>query len=281
MSKITLISNTTMIVRGNVGGRFQNFFDIVKLLHKQNLFITLDGILPVHNTSKGPNAKNSKAIAIDIQFQNEWMSTLAISGFADTHLRMLDLGNVARKFGWPLDLVESQFNKILERSDPILEALCSAAGHMAISELEEAEIKGALWSVGPRDLLYESLRDAALSIFAVNKGEQPFTSTISRRWARSVCALIKGWCLYLKEQLGVYYFFREIMRNSTIDHAAPPYMLQDRSLFGHYGDEFRIRTPRIKKKQLERHIRLCETELYRAEAHLAAMFPYTEWQSIE
>jgi hypothetical protein len=107
MSKITLITNTTMIVRGNVGGRFQNFFDIVKLLHKQNLFITLDGILPVHNTSKGPNAKNSKAIAIDIQFQNEWMSPLAISGFADTHLRILDLGHVARKFGWPLDLVSS------------------------------------------------------------------------------------------------------------------------------------------------------------------------------
>jgi hypothetical protein len=275
MAEITLIINATLDVRGVTGGRFQNFFDMVKLLRNHDLFVTLKGIFPIHNTSKGANAKNSKAIAIDIKFPNGRISPHSISNFADTHLRMLDLGHMARRYGCPLHLVESYFNEILERSDPILEALSSPAGYMAVCELGEAELQGRQWLVGPRDLLYEAAPDAAFSIFTVNKGEQPTTSTISRKWARTVCTRIEEWCLDLKDQLGAFYSLRRAMRNSTIDHAAPPYLLHNRSLFGHYGDEFRIRTPRIKKQRLARHILRCETELYRVEAHYAAMLPYT------
>jgi hypothetical protein len=163
MAEFTPIINAILDVRGNIGVRFENFFGIVKLLRKHDLFIALNGVLPIHNTNGGPNARTSKAIAIDIQYPNELTRPQDISALADTHLRMIDLSHVARKLQWPLDLVKAQFNEDPVHSKRwVLKAKCTVAGSMKLDDLARTYVEGVPWAFEPKGLVYESMFDALL-----------------------------------------------------------------------------------------------------------------------
>ena len=274
MAEFTQFINSVVICRPLVGELFPQFFELVKLLRKHDLFITVRGRRPEHNITMGTTGPQQSGLNIYLVQHVSSHPNPRDERLCNLHLRMLDLGHEARAAGTSLVQLKTQFNNLLvERGYSLIsQPTVLLKSHRFAKRSDMSAAKIPKFYHGGKNLLYPSRQAAEAAVLAVNEGEKPSTETLYPSWVTFLIIQLEEWCRELRQ-------FRVLLEDCkrqgdvTGFYAPPSVALSYDHIFGRYGT-FRPLNPSVNARNFDAHILFLDEELHRTNAHITAMEPY-------
>jgi hypothetical protein len=284
MAEFTEDINAVLICYPYVGELFPQFFELVKLLRKHKMIISLtqgdmDSFGPAIERPDMPGHRglNIHLIRPGLRLNSDPPNDRTIDDrLISLHLKMLDLGNEARVAGTSLVRLETQYNSLVEHegfplvSPPTIVFKDDTFG-------KESNMRRATRTQinkfyhGANDLLYPTKQAAQAAILAVNKGDQPSTEALFPSWVKCLLVQLEEWCRKLREYRAILRKGRQTSKRTgfrTRPHTAFPHT----NVFKRYGNNAFLDGHSV--REYDRHISLLDQELYRTNAHITAMEPY-------
>ena len=260
--RIAAMANATKRLRvslncsGSLWRLFPQFFALFELLYENDMTVSVNGKHP----SLQPLAVSGRTYTLNINFPH-------YSKSGEVLLKLIDSVREAKTSGVPYDQLKKRFDDLL-KSEQCLAPINQARVTRKLESLNAIENLSVY--PGPLNLLYKTPQAAARARKAVNAGKPAHTGSLPPEWVRDeVMVPLRAW----QNELIAHYTFL-FSDDLHIPGAVQPNALSKDTIFGFYGNKRWSQRP-TNAKQIERHKKLCETELYRTNAHIIAMGPYS------
>lgn len=236
----------TLKCMGSVWEIFKQFSTLVQLVREFGVFFTVNGAKSQYHIANGPERPR---LNITVNRRGTSAQTLL--------LECLDMGHLARVQQWSANRLETEFNRLVGQR-------AQRANELRFKHAQAKDIPtvGQVF-LGPHDLLYGSKRAANSARHVVDAGEPLDSGFLIRPFVNRVIAGLVLWRQILATHI------QALGLNQT------GHTLTYGLVFGHYDDVvWALRPAVLTPADFMEHTSRAEVELYRTDAHIAAMQPY-------
>lgn len=284
MSQFTPFTNGELHCGRNVCLLFPQFFEIVKLLRKCEVHFLVNGQETLQHQHM-----TSRATGIDIVIRPNSVETwtcMNIDKLDKLYLKLLGLGHDSRASQRSLDSLWGDFAGLVKlyagpgnMSPPSVLVgggihRHSIPGSPITNYRGPKEIYHSAFDcyLGPSSLLYPSFGAAWAAVRTVNEGNQPSTAELTPTFVTTLITGLKAYRHVLRKYRNS--LFRAKKNGSAGNYAPPEYTLPcDLVFIGPPGVQDWTNHV-ITKRELKQYIWVCNGEMYRLNAHIAALEPF-------